>query len=428
MKRLECHSSEADCFRISLTTSNCAKQIPLGSNDYLLQRAIFERLLSAGVDYDLYAIGFQELLPIWDASCPLQTKSCLRRLVPVILQRLNSGVEDTPEVPVDRNVQHSEADSLLGSLERQAIGDTEQSTQNAWPSRQVPVSYRFVACNAIGAVGLMLFAKEDLKVEVLRTCNVRTGALGSSLKGSTAIQVQLSNSRCSQKFTFITSHFAAKEGPDKLAQRIKDYHTTMRTFDKHLDSFQDGHVFFFGDLNFRISPRQPTDLQYSDQPVIDHLLATYDELNRERTAGTVFEGFEEAKINFPPSYKYIFLQDNLNYDYTRQPSWCDRILYKNDPKRVRVHRYASIDRRSILNYTDHEPVTLDVSVSCHTQFVPMAMQNISPQSTMEMYVGDVTDILLMLFSRVYYAPTIFDLVVLTIFLCLVLLALFRLTV
>ncbi|AGO12269.1 AaceriAEL090Cp [[Ashbya] aceris (nom. inval.)] len=425
MKRLECHSSEPDCFRISLTTSNCAKLFPLGSNDYLLQRAIFEQLLTVGVDYDLYVIGFQELLPIWQASCPLRTRSCLRRLVPAILQRLNTGVENTPEVPAESNFQQGEGDSLLGSSDRQASHDSGRPAHHEWPSRPTPGIYRFVTCSAIGGVGLMLFAKEDLTVQVLRTCNVRCGTLGSSLKGSTAIQVLLSNTHCNQKFTFISSHFAAKEGSTKLSRRIRDYHITMRTLEKHLAPFQDGHVFFCGDFNFRISPRQPTDLQYSDRTVIERLLATQDELHNEMAAGAVFGGFEEARINFQPTYKYQLLQNEQKYDYTRQPSWCDRILYKNDPNSIRVHKYASIDRRPSLTFTDHQPVTLDVSVSCHTQLIAMAMQDIPPQSTIALYAGDCTDILLVLFSRLYCAPSVFDLVLLSLFLCLVILALFR---
>lgn len=36
---------------------------------------------------------------------------------------------------------------------------------------------------------------------------------------------------------------------------------------------------------------------------LDRLYA-FDELQRERTAGRVFDGFKEAPITFPPTYKY----------------------------------------------------------------------------------------------------------------------------
>jgi hypothetical protein len=34
------------------------------------------------------------------------------------------------------------------------------------------------------------------------------------------------------------------------------------------------------------------------------LLCTWDELRNQMTEGTVFRGFQEGRIQFPPSYKY----------------------------------------------------------------------------------------------------------------------------
>lgn len=56
-------------------------------------------------------------------------------------------------------------------------------------------------------------------------------------------------------------------------------------------------------------------------------LTESDQLNIERAAGRVFQGFHEGNLTFAPTYKYIPGQDI--YDQRpekkmRCPAWCDR--------------------------------------------------------------------------------------------------------
>ena len=71
----------------------------------------------------------------------------------------------------------------------------------------------------------------------------------------------------------------------------------------------------------------------------------------------MFESFNEAKITFPPTYKYD--PGTSNYDTSeknRVPSWTDRILYSGP--RISGREY----NRLALDLSDHKPVYLIATV------------------------------------------------------------------
>ena len=70
--------------------------------------------------------------------------------------------------------------------------------------------------------------------------------------------------------------------------------------------------------------------------------------------GDVYNQFEEGKILFPPTYKFDCKSDI--YDSSKKqrvPSWCDRILHKQDDS-VGQFYYKAIQE---VDFTDHRPVT-----------------------------------------------------------------------
>lgn len=75
-----------------------------------------------------------------------------------------------------------------------------------------------------------------------------------------------------------------------------------------------------------------------------------DELNIFKAKIDKKYSMTENNISFPPTYKYFI--DSDNYDISKkQPSWCDRILYKNS-KNIKQLRYDRIN----VNCSDHKPV------------------------------------------------------------------------
>ena len=136
--------------------------------------------------------------------------------------------------------------------------------------------------------------------------------------------------------------------PDgSLKNRLLDYKKASQAFNfkntlRPNSSIREEHsifnanvVFWFGDLNFRLAERLNTDdisEKYGKKIFVhrqdfDELL-TVDELKQSMEDGLVFNGFREANIIFPPSYKFI--TGTQTYSKRRIPSYTVsyKVLYK----------------------------------------------------------------------------------------------------
>lgn len=68
-------------------------------------------------------------------------------------------------------------------------------------------------------------------------------------------------------------------------------------------------------------------------------------------AGLTFPYYSEARITFPPTYKYDLNSDQFDTsEKARIPAWCDRVLRKGD--NIRQIHYDSAP----LRFSDHRPV------------------------------------------------------------------------
>ncbi|KEG10149.1 inositol 5-phosphatase-like protein [Trypanosoma grayi] len=96
-----------------------------------------------------------------------------------------------------------------------------------------------------------------------------------------------------------------------------------RVLDRH------DYVFFLGDLNSRLHGVKRSDiLRLVRRGAYDPLIC-HDELRQGMVSGDTFDGFQEALITFPPTYKFDRGTDL--YDTSRKkrdPAWCDRILFR----------------------------------------------------------------------------------------------------
>ncbi|KAJ8602112.1 hypothetical protein CTAYLR_001607 [Chrysophaeum taylorii] len=59
-----------------------------------------------------------------------------------------------------------------------------------------------------------------------------------------------------------------------------------------------------------------------------HVVDSCCQLKRAMKQGDAFEGFREAPIRFPPTYKLIKNTPRLTYTKSRRPAWCDRVLWR----------------------------------------------------------------------------------------------------
>jgi inositol polyphosphate 5-phosphatase INPP5B/F len=128
--------------------------------------------------------------------------------------------------------------------------------------------------------------------------------------------------------------------------------------DDSLSILQHEHIFWLGDLNYRIIE----DLE--EELVFDLVhngqwagLRSKDQLSVEREKGNVFQNFEEGTISFPPTYKF---QPGTNvYEQRpgkklRAPAWCDRILWKSVNKStMQLLSY----RAAPIHVSDHKPIS-----------------------------------------------------------------------
>ncbi|XP_073415410.1 phosphatidylinositol polyphosphate 5-phosphatase type IV-like [Dendrobates tinctorius] len=228
--------------------------------------------------------------------------------------------------------------------------------------------YVLLHSSAHGVLYLSVFIRRDLiwfcsEVEYATV----TTRIVSQIKTKGALAVSFTFFGTS--FLLITSHFTSGDG--KVIERILDYKKIVEGLalprnipdtnpyrSNPLDvTSRFDEVFWFGDFNFRLNKdRSGVNSILQRKPELDmSRLLQYDQLIKEMNDGSIFKGFEEAAIQFLPTYKFDIGCDE--YDSTskqRTPSYTDRVVYKSRNKGdIRVLKYASC---SLVKTSDHRPV------------------------------------------------------------------------
>lgn len=174
-------------------------------------------------------------------------------------------------------------------------------------------------------------------------------------KGAVGVSLHINESRV----CFVNSHLAAhvyevvrrKEDHDEILRRMQ-FECGIR----RLNILEHDHVFWFGDLNYRIIESSKVDVlafrrQFNRDNIYEDI-KRLDQLYVERKRNEVFVGFEEGAIAFRPTYKYDPGTDNWDSsEKCRAPAWCDRVLWRS--KRTTQASYHSTMQ---LRLSDHKPV------------------------------------------------------------------------
>ncbi|GAB5365924.1 hypothetical protein AAMO2058_001100300 [Amorphochlora amoebiformis] len=230
----------------------------------------------------------------------------------------------------------------------------------AWEAKLIEhfgKEYERVGSTYLTATHSILFIRSSLAAQLTRieTAYVATGVgdfFGN--KGGIAISCNIGET----SFLFVNSHFHADQAG--VEQRNADYEKIEKRLglrkekDDHETRCSDGfeRVFWAGDLNYRCNCNRGIAESLIRDRNLEPLLLN-EQLRREMRSKKVFEGYREADIKFPPTYKFDV--GTNAYDSSKKnrvPSWTDRILWRSKAKVTCTH-YDSLPS---VRTSDHKPV------------------------------------------------------------------------
>ena len=160
---------------------------------------------------------------------------------------------------------------------------------------------------------------------------INAGVYTGGNKGALLVRLQLYNST----MAFVCAHFAAHQ--KEVASRnvdMADIYQKAR-FSRASPLSAQEWQFWLGDLNYRIDLDRATAEKEINSQNWDELLK-YDQLLCQKDQEKVFKGWQEAPIDFAPTYKYDYGTDKYDSsEKARIPAWCDRVLWQRQVDQVR---------------------------------------------------------------------------------------------
>ncbi|XP_050430300.1 inositol polyphosphate 5-phosphatase OCRL isoform X2 [Adelges cooleyi] len=268
---------------------------------------------------------------------------------------LNDWLISDPESPDIYAIGFQELD-----LSKEAFLFNDSPREEEWlqavsKSLNTSANYRKVALVRLVGMMLIVFVKKKHMEHIkhVATDTVGTGIMGKlGNKGGVAIRMDFHNT----SFCFINSHLAAHV--EEYERRNQDYHnicsrmlfsnfTPPKTIKDH------NQVFWFGDLNYRITDMSATSVKDLVSNNNLKIVLDADQLKQQHRIGNVFKGYKEGPIHFIPTYKYDSGTNEWDSsDKNRAPAWCDRILWQGSSIKQLAYR-----SHPNLLISDHKPVS-----------------------------------------------------------------------
>ncbi|XP_061509815.1 phosphatidylinositol 4,5-bisphosphate 5-phosphatase A isoform X8 [Anopheles gambiae] len=243
---------------------------------------------------------------------------------------------------------------------------------------------------------LSVFARRKhlLHLRQVETEYTRTGLGGIwGNKGAVSIRMNVYGS----SICLVNAHLAAHD--HMLEERINDYERIVQEQKFHVKAketiFDHDYVFWFGDLNFRLTGEATTSADEIRAMVArDELkqLIEKDQLLLVRREGRAFAQLQERLPQFPPTFK--FEHGSNEYDMKRRPAWTDRILYavnENNYRNVRLTaEQTSYKSHPSYSISDHKPVTSEFTLKVYedttertVSFKPIELWLVGEPNTIE---------------------------------------------
>ncbi|XWS43687.1 hypothetical protein CRYUN_Cryun16bG0124800 [Craigia yunnanensis] len=347
---------------------------------------------------DIYVLGFQEIVPL-NAGNVLgaEDNGPADKWLSLIRQALNANQSDqelaqcyinvtearnpsSPQLEQQASLKPTISFSNVLSMEDE-LGEEDferllnlnsNSSEEGSPS---PTSMsgslkqrRFCLAASKQMVGLFLcvWIRADLynHINNLKVSCVGRGIMGYlGNKGSISISMTLHQTT----FCFVCTHLTSGDKERDEIRRNSDVAEILKRtrFSHSFIDFRQPYppqsildhdkIIWLGDLNYRLAAgcSDTHDLLKKNDW---QALLEKDQLRIEQRAGRVFKGWEEGRIYFAPTYKYLtdsdhyVVQTSKSKEKGRNPAWCDRILWKGEGlKQVWYSRGES-------RFSDHRPV------------------------------------------------------------------------
>ncbi|XP_071702003.1 type I inositol polyphosphate 5-phosphatase 2-like isoform X2 [Rutidosis leptorrhynchoides] len=246
------------------------------------------------------------------------------------------------------------------------LEDLTELEHEKFPSDDQPYSnHRYVRIVSKQMVGIYIsiWVRKRLRRRInnLKVAPVGVGLMGyMGNKGSVSVSMSLYQTR----LCFVCSHLTSghKVGDEERRNSNVSEILKRTRFSSALDHDQPqtipshDHIFWFGDLNYRINKHDEDVRKLVAAKQWDELLYS-DQLCKELRKGHIFEGWNEGIIKFPPTYKYEVNSDRYvgespkEGEKKRTPAWCDRILWLGRGIKQLCYNRAEI------KMSDHRPVS-----------------------------------------------------------------------
>ncbi|KAL4572023.1 hypothetical protein LXL04_018791 [Taraxacum kok-saghyz] len=393
-------------YRLFVATWNVAGKSPTSSLN-------LEDWLHTSPPADIYVLGFQEIVPL-NAGNVLGTEDNgpAKKWVSLIRRTLNNlpeGSDPYPEASKTENdssflngpascsmrVMKSDMGNPQPKLTRgysvsdrvgsnrvngydpdfgYGVGSLDEDHEPDSIHSQIPLCggkkagksrYCLVASKQMVGIYLTIWVKSDLRDDVrdMKVSCVGRGLMGYlGNKGAISISMSLHQTR----FCFICSHLTSgQKERDELRRNADVIEILRKTWFPRVEGARDDispqtilehdRIIWLGDLNYRIALSCRSAKALVEERNWRALLEN-DQLRIEQRSGRVFSGWNEGKIDFPPTYKYSNNSDRYACDdihpkeKRRTPAWCDRILWYGRG----LHQVSYVRGES--RFSDHRPV------------------------------------------------------------------------
>ncbi|XP_023930174.1 phosphatidylinositol 3,4,5-trisphosphate 5-phosphatase 1 [Lingula anatina] len=238
---------------------------------------------------------------------------------------------------------------------------------------------------SLWGIRLLVLVKPEHKNRIshVQHSTVKTGianALGN--KGAVGVSFYFGGT----SFCFINCHLTS--GHEKNHRRNQNYRDILKGMSlgqKQLSMFdltnQFHHIFFLGDLNYRLEGEDANEIINKIKEKDFHALLERDQLRKCMKNKEVFVNFAEEDITFPPTYriarntldKYEWKKVKKTGVRINVPSWCDRTLWKSYPQTyVNNTAYGCVEE---IWSSDHKPVFSSFEIGVIPQTVPGAQRS-----------------------------------------------------